>query len=52
MVLGHVFTEMLYVNNIYMVNIGVYAITHVFLKKFSVPGLQCKLNENEQFLPS
>ena len=38
----------------YMVNIGcpkLYAMTHVFLKKFGVPGLQCKLNENEQFLP-
>ena len=38
----------------YMVNIGcpkLYAITHVILKKFGVPGLLCKLKENEQFLP-
>ena len=48
MVLGHVFTKDA------IVNIGcpkLYAMTHVFLKKFGVPGLQHNFNENARFLP-
>ena len=47
MVLGHVFTKMQFIWFIGCQQL--YAITHVFLNKFGVPGLQCKLNENEQF---